>query len=169
MFWPPYLPCSAVELMRFLFYVQTSWRNFTITSQDWTGILAFDHKIVPAVLGNAGFAYGWMDELGFYVPSIVFQSFRDDGRVNMKGSVQWNEEESRLQRDSNPWSEVGSVNCSATRTLPFRIWKSQIPTTGLWLLVYYSLTNDYKNLIPSILRCLREEVISILLQPRKIL
>ena len=31
----------------------------------------------------------WMDELGFYVPSTVFQSFRDDGRVNMKGSVQW--------------------------------------------------------------------------------
>ena len=30
----------------------------------------------------------WMDELGFYVPSTVFQSFRDDGRVNMKGSVQ---------------------------------------------------------------------------------
>ena len=28
---------------------------------------------------------GWMDELGFYVPSTVFQSFRDDGRVNMKG------------------------------------------------------------------------------------
>ena len=32
--------------------------------------------------------YGWMDELGFYVPSTVFQSFRDDGRVNVKGSVQ---------------------------------------------------------------------------------
>ena len=30
-----------------------------------------------------------MDELGFYVPSTVFQSFRDDGRVNMKGSEQW--------------------------------------------------------------------------------
>ena len=30
----------------------------------------------------------WMDELGFYIPSTVFQSFRDDGRVNMKGSVQ---------------------------------------------------------------------------------
>ena len=30
----------------------------------------------------------WMDELGFYVPSTVFQSFRDDGKVNMKGSVQ---------------------------------------------------------------------------------
>ena len=30
----------------------------------------------------------WMDELGFYSPSTVFQSFRDDGRVNMKGSVQ---------------------------------------------------------------------------------
>ena len=29
-----------------------------------------------------------MDGLGFYVPSTVFQSFRDDGRVNMKGSVQ---------------------------------------------------------------------------------
>ena len=25
---------------------------------------------------------GWMDELGFYVPSTVFQSFRDDGRMN---------------------------------------------------------------------------------------
>ena len=32
---------------------------------------------------------GWMDELGFYVPSTVFQLFRDDGRMNMKGSVQW--------------------------------------------------------------------------------
>ena len=31
---------------------------------------------------------GWMDELGFYVLSTVFQSFGDDGRVNMKGSVQ---------------------------------------------------------------------------------
>ena len=31
---------------------------------------------------------GWMDELRFYVPSTVFQSFRDDGRMNMKGSVQ---------------------------------------------------------------------------------
>ena len=30
-----------------------------------------------------------MDELAFYVSSTVFQSFRDDGRVNMKGSVQW--------------------------------------------------------------------------------
>ena len=29
------------------------------------------------------------DELGFYIPSTVFQSFWDDGRVNMKGSVQW--------------------------------------------------------------------------------
>ena len=30
----------------------------------------------------------WMDELGFYVPSTVFQSIRDDGRVNREGSVQ---------------------------------------------------------------------------------
>ena len=29
-----------------------------------------------------------MDELGFHVPSTVFQSFQDDGRMNMKGSVQ---------------------------------------------------------------------------------
>ena len=29
-----------------------------------------------------------MDELRFYVPSTVFQSFRDDGRMKMKGSVQ---------------------------------------------------------------------------------
>ena len=29
-----------------------------------------------------------MAELGFYVPFKVFQSFQDDGRVNMKGSVQ---------------------------------------------------------------------------------
>ena len=34
------------------------------------------------------YSTGCMDELGFYVPSTVFQSFRDDGRVNMKGSVQ---------------------------------------------------------------------------------
>ena len=30
-----------------------------------------------------------MDELGFYVPSTVFQSFQDDERMKMKGSVQW--------------------------------------------------------------------------------
>ena len=30
-----------------------------------------------------------MDELGFYVPSTVFQSFRGDERVDMKGCVQW--------------------------------------------------------------------------------
>ena len=29
-----------------------------------------------------------MDVLEFYVTSTVFQSFRDDERVNMKGSVQ---------------------------------------------------------------------------------
>ena len=29
-----------------------------------------------------------MDELEFYAPSTVFQSFRDDGKVNMKGCVQ---------------------------------------------------------------------------------
>ena len=34
------------------------------------------------------FNYGCLDELGFYVPSTVFQSFRDDGSVKMKCSVQ---------------------------------------------------------------------------------
>ena len=29
-----------------------------------------------------------IDELGVYISSAVFQSFRDDERVNMKGSVQ---------------------------------------------------------------------------------
>ena len=41
-----------------------------------------------ATAASPGDKEGWMDELGFYVPSTVFQSFRDDGRVNMKGSVQ---------------------------------------------------------------------------------
>ena len=50
-------------------------------------------KVPREVLKTSGFALGFqhlprMDELGFYVPSTVFQSFRDDGRVNMKGSVQ---------------------------------------------------------------------------------
>ena len=31
----------------------------------------------------------WMDELGFYGPSTVFQAFRDDGRVNMKDSFRF--------------------------------------------------------------------------------
>ena len=27
---------------------------------------------------------GWMDELGFYITSTLFQSLQDDGRMNMK-------------------------------------------------------------------------------------
>ena len=51
---------------------------------------------------------GWMDYLRFFFASfsIVCKSFQDDGRVNMKGSVQWSavqiRKESRLQRDSKP-------------------------------------------------------------------
>ena len=51
-------------------------------------------EIVPMIFSVSNFPSklnsvdGWIDELGFYVPSTVFQSFRDDGRVNMKGSVQ---------------------------------------------------------------------------------
>ena len=66
----------------------------------------------------------WMDELGFYIPSTVFQSFWDDGRMNMKGSVQWSAVlgSGRISPPAGfelptPWSEVGSVNRSATRTL----------------------------------------------------
>ena len=36
------------------------------------------------VCGNFRKKDRWMDELGFYVPSTVFQSFRDDGKVNIK-------------------------------------------------------------------------------------
>ena len=32
--------------------------------------------------------HGWMDELRFYIPFIVFQSFRADRRMNVKGSMQ---------------------------------------------------------------------------------
>ena len=47
---------------------------------QWTGL---------AEVGDGPAVVVGMDELGFYVPSTVFQSFRDDGRVNMKGSMQW--------------------------------------------------------------------------------
>ena len=49
------------------------------------------HKLILSIYTTyvSGKLGQWMDELGFYVPSRVFQSFRDDGRVNMKGSVQW--------------------------------------------------------------------------------
>ena len=49
-------------------------------------IVGKDNEVSMVVIQIVG--HGWMDELGFYVPSIVFQSFRDDERVNMKGSVQ---------------------------------------------------------------------------------
>ena len=53
--------------------------------------LIFHHGIVIYIrIRVVLILVGWMDELGFYVPSTVFQSFRDYGRVNMKGSVQWN-------------------------------------------------------------------------------
>ena len=52
-----------------------------------TGAYNFLGSCLQSLINNKGLKfYGWMDELGFYVPSTVFQSFRD--RVNMKGSVQ---------------------------------------------------------------------------------
>ena len=33
---------------------------------------------------------GWMDDIRFYVLLTVFQSYQDDGRLIMKGYVQWN-------------------------------------------------------------------------------
>ena len=69
-----------------------------------------------------------MDELGFYVPSTVFQSFRDNGRVNMKGSVQWSavwvREESRLQRDLNLRPRDPKSGALTARPHgQFKIWK----------------------------------------------
>ena len=49
----------------------------------------FSHEIISESILSLPVIQVWMDELGFYVPSTLFQSFRDDGRVNMKGSVQW--------------------------------------------------------------------------------
>ena len=47
--------------------------------------------------------YGLMDELGFTFLSTVFQLFRNDGRVNMKGYIQLRfGKKSRLLWDSNP-------------------------------------------------------------------
>ena len=34
-----------------------------------------------------GWMDGWMNELGFYVPSTVFQSFRDDRKENEKNAL----------------------------------------------------------------------------------
>ena len=69
---------------------QTAW--FAIQSTSF-GCITLSHFV--KILGwlqqffPVSKFLGWMDELGFYVPSTVFQSFQDDGRVNMKGSVQW--------------------------------------------------------------------------------
>ena len=62
--------------------------------------------------------HGWTDELVLYIPSTVFQSFWDDGRVNMKRHLGLG----RISppagfEPTTPWSEVGSANRSATRTL----------------------------------------------------
>ena len=59
---------------------QGFWKPQYVVSQ--IGRFVKRHIIWP-------FTEWWIDELGFYVPSTVFQSFRDDGRVNVKGSVQW--------------------------------------------------------------------------------
>ena len=36
-----------------------------------------------------GWMDGWVDDLRFYVPFTVFQSYQDDGRLIMNGCVQW--------------------------------------------------------------------------------
>ena len=64
----------------------------------------------------------WMDEFGILRP--FQQYYRDDGRANMKGSVQWSaiylREESLLKRDSNPRPVVGTARKPNLRptTLP---------------------------------------------------
>ena len=66
-------------------YIQSHWRSVPmVIDNNYTLSVYCCVDIIISLNG-----YWWMDELGFYVPSTVFQSFRDDERVNMKGSVQW--------------------------------------------------------------------------------
>ena len=77
------------------------------------------------------FAWNRMDELGFYVPSTVFQSFRDDGRVNMKGSVQcaWN----RISPQIVIYCKV-HVNSDTTHIFDYRfLWRcSYLEKSRVW-------------------------------------
>ena len=76
---------SAIEISIFTFSRRFVWTVNDIMQVSWM-MKPAAHQDYLAI-GITGLIR-WMDELGFYVPSTVFQSFRDDGRVNMKGSVQ---------------------------------------------------------------------------------
>ena len=72
------------------------WRNKQIYPLSQNTLLVCSSEGVPWEQKSWGFGlygallhYGWMDGLGFYVPSGVFQSYQDDGRVNIKNSVRW--------------------------------------------------------------------------------
>ena len=66
---------------------------------------------------------GWVRD--FTSLSTVFQSYRDDGRANMKGSVQWSavyvREESLLKRDSNPRPVIRSWDRSEAKSEAYYI------------------------------------------------
>ena len=81
--------CNSVRILRNSFKVNQVIYSSAPTSIS--NIKALAQIVFLKHLANKifiSFLKGWMDELGFYVPSTVFQSFRGDGRVNMKGSVQ---------------------------------------------------------------------------------
>ena len=77
----------ASNLMKFQWKFRPFSRNFVVVSA-FCSYYVLDNVNQRRSGIFAKRQDGWMDELGFYVPSTVFQSFRDDGRVNMKGSVQ---------------------------------------------------------------------------------
>ena len=74
-----------------------------------------------------------MDELEFYVPfnsiSIISRRWKGEHERHCAMKVR---EESRLQRDLTPWSEVGSANHLATRTLLKHVKLTLSPFGTFW-------------------------------------
>ena len=46
--------------------------------------------LMDSAIRKDGRKDGWMDDLGFYAHSSVFQSYQDNGQMIMKGCVHWN-------------------------------------------------------------------------------
>ena len=81
----PFVLTKKMHTHTWCFYSQTK----TLQASE---VLKWNSGVTKETYGKSGShpkVDGWMDELGFYVPSTIFQSFRDNGRVNMKGFVQW--------------------------------------------------------------------------------
>ena len=88
--------------------------------------------------------------------STLLKSYRDDGRMIMKGSVQWNAVQSwavfRLQRDSNP--ELTGPKSGALTILDTRMYLQRKYAQGdykdwqlfLWILSMYKLRQTSQQL-----------------------